>query len=781
MNQPISAPPTVNPAELVSNTRLHGPSLAMLRLGWFTIAIVVIALFALGLPVRYSLLSDAYSGTVAAQLKRNGHGEIVLSPARYGPLARAGVLEGDLLVAINGVAPASGVPLEDVFPLGPAGSTLRIAVRTGNGNTREYVVPRGSSASAALGRFGFSTTGMAAIGLAADILFALLPVAVAALIAWYRSDDWLALLVSLSLLLLAVGTALPVQALEQADPRWSAALDVWYSLVLIGVNAFFYLFPNGRFVPRWGRLVLGALLLWMLAARLWFGLYPWRISVFTPLLTYTALLGTGVLAQLYRYRRVSNATERRQTRLVVFGSAIAVIGVTLRLTWPTNDDASSAFYDLVVYPFGRLLEAALPISIGVAILRHRLWDIDLIIRRTLLYGALTASVIGAYALVVGTLGALFQTSGSFIVSLVGAGVVAVLFQPLRERIQRSISRLFYGQRDEPYLAVSRLGRRLEAALAPDMVLPAVVETVAQALKLPYAAIVRSEPSGDVVLAEYREADAQPLVALESFTLTDQGETVGRLLVAPREAGEELAPPDHALLKELARQAGAAVNAVRLTEELKRSRERLVLAREEERRRLRRDLHDGLGPALAAQTLKVGTARFLLANNPAAADELLESLERDINVALADIRRLVYNLRPPALDELGLEGALRATVAQYDATKQGCHFAICVPAALPVLPAAVEVAAFRIAQEALANVVRHADARHCTLHLVADGELTLIVEDDGKGITPGAPGGVGLVSMGERADELGGTVQTEPATTAGGTRITVRLPLRNAVE
>src|SRR5262249_41935305 len=194
----------------------------------------------------------------------------------------------------------------------------------------------------------------------------------------------------------------------------------------------------------------------------------------------------------------------------------------------------------------------------------------------------------------------------------------------------------------------------------------------------------------------------------------------------------------------------AAHTVQLSADLKRSRERLVTAREEERRRLRRDLHDGLGPALAAQTLKVGAARALYGRDPAAADRLLGELERDIAAALADIRRLVYNLRPPALDELGLCAAIRECAAQYHANGASTlRIRWGAPEHLPSLPAAVEGAAYRIAQEALANVVRHSDAHACRIRLALGELLELEIADDGVGLPDRRRLGVGLTSMRER--------------------------------
>jgi signal transduction histidine kinase len=195
-----------------------------------------------------------------------------------------------------------------------------------------------------------------------------------------------------------------------------------------------------------------------------------------------------------------------------------------------------------------------------------------------------------------------------IISLIATGLVAVLFAPLRDRLQRSVNRLLYGQRDEPYAVLSRLGQRLEATLAPEAVLPTIVATVKEALKLPYAAIALDQEGRSIEVATAGTLTIDPLC----LPLTYQGETIGQLILAPRTPGEAFAPAEQRLLDDLAHQASVATAAVRLTADLQRSRERLVTAREEERRRLRRDLHDGLGPTLAGHSLKIGSARALLA-------------------------------------------------------------------------------------------------------------------------------------------------------------------------
>jgi signal transduction histidine kinase len=215
--------------------------------------------------------------------------------------------------------------------------------------------------------------------------------------------------------------------------------------------------------------------------------------------------------------------------------------------------------------------------------------------------------------------------------------------------------------------------------------------------------------------------------------------------------------------------------VRLTTDLQRSRERLVASREEERRRLRRDLHDGLGAQLAGLNVQAGTLRRLIPRDPAAADELAAELRDELRAAIADIRRLVYDLRPPALDDLGLVAALDRLAGRYGS--EGGRPRVVVEAAedLPPLPAAVEVAVYRIAQEALTNVVRHARAKECVVRLAVNEDVALGISDDGVGIPGGRTAGVGLSSMRERAAELGGScvVGSVPE---GGTRVLVRLPL-----
>jgi signal transduction histidine kinase len=360
----------------------------------------------------------------------------------------------------------------------------------------------------------------------------------------------------------------------------------------------------------------------------------------------------------------------------------------------------------------------------------------------------------------------------------------------------------YGDRDEPYTVLARLGQRLEATLDPDAVLPTVVETVATALKLPYAAICSVErglqpgtrAGAPSVLAEYGEGAALPVPAgatpsaarhtpWVAVPLLYQGTDVGQLLLAPRAGETHFNADDQRVIDDLARQVGAAVHAVRLTADLRRSRERVITTREEERLRLRRDLHDGLGPTLAGVAQRIGLAAALVPQNPQRSVLLLHQLEDHIRATITDVRRLVYDLRPPVLDQYGLLGAIRAEAPLIAGS--AVTVSIEAPERMPSLPAAVEVAAYRIVMEALTNVVRHAAATHCVIQISlrdsAPGReqtsttLTVAICDDGCGVALSATPGIGLRSMRERAEELGGTCVVE-ARPDGGTCIQAGLPL-----
>ncbi|HEY6409603.1 MAG TPA: sensor histidine kinase [Ktedonobacteraceae bacterium] len=600
---------------------------------------------------------------------------------------------------------------------------------------------------------------------------ALLWILAGILLFWCKSDEWLALLIALLCVLQGAMFEAGANALELHATPWQMPVLLldFFRLLLIFLT--FALFPDGRFVPGWTRwIVIGCSL--MALPLFLFPAIPAQTVLGFEFVLYAGL-GCLTIAQVYRYRRVSGPIARQQTKWFLLSMSVFIfVGVglvTISLLFPplSVHRADSPTIDVLV-----LTMLLLPLSLVAAMLRYHLWDVDLLIHRTLVYGILSASVVGLYVFLVGGLGILLQVNGTPFTSLLAllvTGLVAVLFQPMRLALQRAINRLLYGERDEPYTVLSRLGRQLETTLTAEAMLPTMVETIAHTFKVPYAAITVKQGQEFSLLTSY----GIPGDDLLRLPLMHHTETVGELLLAPRAPGEAFTAADDRLLADLTHQAGAAVHAVHLTADVQRSRERLVTAREEERRRLRRDLHDGLGPMLASLTIKLDVARHLLTEDIPGANALLIDLKAQTQDAIADIRRLVYALRPPTLDELGLVSALREHASHYQ--HAGFQVLVEAPEPLPPFSAALEVALYRIAQEAFTNVVRHAHAEACTIEISCTDVVCLAVCDDGCGIPETHQVGVGLTSMRERAAELGGTCDIQPGK-AGGTCVFARFPL-----
>jgi two-component system NarL family sensor kinase len=580
-----------------------------------------------------------------------------------------------------------------------------------------------------------------------------------------------------------------------AVTRW-LALWVWIPNIILPVTFALLLFPDGKLAsPRWRPIFWAAAL--SLAAvtfsvafhpgpleEMGLGDNPFGIAASAPflngLITIAGpVLGLAVLASIasiiVRFRGATGI-ERARLKWLTAAAIMVIVGNILgAIPWwmwkdsPITRELSIIATDITV--------VSIVIAVGIAILRYRLYDIHILINRTLVYGSLTTLIVAIYVAIVGSLGALLQTHGSLPVSLLGTGVVAVSFQSLRDRLQRAVNRLMYGERDDPYAVLGRLSERLEAVATSQSVLPAIVETVSEALKLPYAAIALKDRDQFTIVAEQARSSSSTNSShanLEILPLIYQMETIGQLILAPRAPGEPFSETDRRLIETIARQAGVAAYNVRMTQDLQQSRERLVTTREEERRRLRRDLHDGLGPVLASLSFKLDAIHNLADRDVSTVRKMLAEVKAQLQDALADIRRIAYNLRPPALDELGLIGALEAHITSQNQL-QRLQITLEAPPNPPPLPAAVEVAAYRIALEAMTNVSRHAQAQHCSVRLSLPGDLCVEVIDDGQGLPNGARAGVGLTSMRERAEELGG-VCTATALPSGGTGVMARLPL-----
>jgi two-component system, NarL family, sensor kinase len=531
------------------------------------------------------------------------------------------------------------------------------------------------------------------------------------------------------------------------SPRWRPV--VWASVVVAGVwtlstavapGPMIVEYTPNPFNPLWRYAMPAELARW-LATELQL---PVRL-----------LVAVGAVSLLVRLRQ-ARGRQRQQVKWLAYAAVLLTAVLVPVLTWYSIGLVRAALMAIALW--------AVYVAIGIAVLRYRLYDIDRIINRTLVYGLLTAGGVGVYVAVVK--GAEGVGLGG---SLLAIAVIAVGFAPARDRLQRWVDRRLYGERHDPVRAMARIGERLRDAPGGD-VLAGVLQTVCETLRLPWASLLVD----NVEVAAY----GRPGAASESIPLEHEGEQVGALLVSPRVGEHRLGAADRRVLEVLAAPVAVALHAVLLSQELQRSRERLVAAREEERRRLRRDLHDGLGPTLTAVTLKADAARSVLATAPDRTDALLAEVRGDANQAIGDLRRIIYDLRPAPLDELGLLGALGEQVDRFG--RQGLSVTLQAPPTLPALPAAVEVAAYRIVTEALTNIARHAHASRATVTVSVDDGFCLDVQDDGSARTANGHGwrpGIGLQSMAERVAEVGGTLQVGPTPTGG--RVQASLPLELA--
>lgn len=461
---------------------------------------------------------------------------------------------------------------------------------------------------------------------------------------------------------------------------------------------------------------------------------------------------------------------------------VTITGVMLCVETVLENTPLSDRFDIFNWlgPVGFLIFVA---TITLAVLRYRLWDIDVLIDLSLVYGILTMLVGGLFVAAVAVAGRVLDQRDVFWPALVAIGVFALAFVPLRDRIQQLVDRIRRGSRSDPYRMLSILGRD------PDQ--PAGSALLAEALA------VAVEESGWLDYLSVTPTDGVPVTTgsvrtdKHAVTLMFSGAEVGRMQVAFRPGTSGRVGP--AQLAELANRVAAVVHAVGIGEAVAQSRRNVAVAREEERRRVRRDLHDGLGPALAAIAMRVDGARMLVAPDPSRAVEVLARLSDDVRTTIDDVRRLVYDLQPPVLDAVGLVAALAEQASAFSGANEGATahsdgsvdlaglaVELIAPQDFPDLPAAVEIACYRIVCEALANVARHSMACHCQITMaLADGMLQIVIDDDGRGITSGARPGVGTASMIERATELGGgcALSSSPM---GGTRVTATLPVSSSV-
>ena len=470
----------------------------------------------------------------------------------------------------------------------------------------------------------------------------------------------------------------------------------------------------------------------------------------------TVLLFFGAAFAVRARLRRSSGDARLQLLWLVWGATSLPLALVVAWVGHFAVNDNTLVIDLAL----TLAGVALPVTIGIAILRHRLFDIRLVLSRTLTYGVLVAAVGSSYALLL--FGADRLLGSSTAGGVLAVALVAIAVQPTYSIVRRRIERWVYGYRSDPAVALRRLGASLESA-DPLHVVDTITASVADALKVDR---VWMEARGEQVASHDPRAVRVPLI--------HRGDLMGELVVGVP-AGRRLSPADTALLHDLARHASVTVRAAQLAGELQASRSRIVTAREEERKRLRRELHDGVGPSLAAILLMLEAARSR--EDVAGRDALLQEIRDETKAAITEVRRAVDELRPPAIDEVGLSGAIRQRAASLSTDVLVFH--VDSPPTLPPIPAAVEVAAFRIASEAMINVAKHSGATRCRVDLACDQTLDLTVADNGSGSGRPKDGGVGWESMTERAAELGGSC-TISNRAEGGLVVRAVLPLREYV-
>jgi signal transduction histidine kinase len=480
--------------------------------------------------------------------------------------------------------------------------------------------------------------------------------------------------------------------------------------------------------------------------------------------TLLAAAAIGLVTLVVRWRLGPDATRRKLAWLGLGALAVVALGTLGAIV-----DALGAPYAVGVV-LVTLQLAAIPAAVGVAILRDRLFDIEALFSRGLVYTALTALVVVTYAVSLAVTTRWLSTRADVAAAVVATALVAVGLGAVKDRLQSRVERLLFGDRSRPYRVLAGLGATAHELGSGAHVLPSLAELVRAALRLPYVAVHLAGDPGDPGDPPI-EAGERPS-AVESFPLTVPGGGAGELVVGRRTPGEPLSEADRGLLGDAARQIATAAHSFRLARDLQAARQRLVRAREQERVRVRRDLHDGLGPLLGAVTLQLDVLAGRVPADDLAGRALAERIKTEVRQALSDLRRVVDGLRPAALDELGLREALEAHASALRGA--GLGVTVDCPAHLDAGPAA-EVAAYHIVTEALANVRRHARASHAEVTIEQTGDTLLVaVTDDGTGHADASSGGVGLMSMRERAAELGGGCEILRSP-GGGTCVRARIP------
>jgi len=575
-----------------------------------------------------------------------------------------------------------------------------------------------------------------------------------------------------------------------AAGRLMAWLSNWIFVIQVALLAFLLLlFPTGRLRSRrwlpaaWfvaGAYTLTGLSQLVRATRVWsdpfspfpHGQLPGALAVIQILLPATLVI--SVAAVVVRFAR-SSGDERLQLKW--FATAAVLVVAAMIPAIVTNSVVATVLQNLAFL--------GLYAAVGIAVLKYRLYEIDVVISKAVLYGTLAAFITAVYVGLVAGVGTLVGNQRSPLLSALAATVVAVAFQPVRQRAGRLANRVVYGKRATPYQVLSDFARRIGGAYASEDVLPQMAQIVAAGtgaervvVWLRVAGELQPEASSDggpPPAPLPLEGQAMPSLpgADVGVPVIHQGELLGAISIRmPR--GEPLRPAGEQLVADVASQAGLALSNAGLVEDLRASRQRLVAAQDEERRRLERNLHDGAQQDLVALAIKLRLAGAAADEDPAQAKEIIGELQADAAAALENLRDLARGIYPPLLADLGLVAALNAQARKSP-----------VPVAVEAdgvgrLPQDTEAAVYFCCLEALQNMAKYARATQARIRLQAeDGTLCFTVSDDGAGYDARRTAmGSGQRNMADRLAALDGRLEVRSAP-GQGTVVTACLPLPQA--
>jgi len=509
---------------------------------------------------------------------------------------------------------------------------------------------------------------------------------------------------------------------------------------------FLLLFPNGRFVYRWCYYfaitwtVIMFTFLFFPSAPLNF-IYVETFHKYRPYSYLLILVSYSIptFAQIYRHYKSTDYSLKKKTKWIIIAMAIVLFGAFMdfgiRALYsipnflPRNELGFGTpywFHQYVMHLVRAIAYSVFPIAICIALSKNNLWRNDPLIRRTILYSSLTITIVAIYISIIGLLSWLLNERFGFVTSIVAAGSIALLFHPIQQTFRNRLNKFFYGQRDEPYEVMNELSKGMEDAIDTESTLINFCESTSNVLKLPYMGIWLDGAKENPV-AQYGDVNSD----LIAIPLKYDSEILGSLKIARRYEGEVFNQSEKVLLNTIAQHISVIAHNYLLAQELQSSREQIIKGREEERRRIRRDLHDGLGPTLASTALQLQTARKLLYTKPEAGATILENLEEKMSTTLAEVRTLVHDLYPPVIDQLGLEEAIKRELEKF--SNSDLNFTFHVEGELDHLAAAIEVATYRIVMEAVHNVYKHAHASECLVSVyVTEYMLNINIQDDGIG-------------------------------------------------